>query len=95
MYRITASADHHGTRIDTSTAEYLGESWGELYATEEDALRVAAELQGSVEDYDLDPSTLYEVEETPCDAHGDEVDSVVSGDGVSHHCVRCGEEVAR
>lgn len=62
-YRITASAVHHGTRIDTSTAEYLGEAFQVEFQTAAEAERVAEELRGSVAEYGLDPTTEYDVEE--------------------------------
>ena len=86
MYRITASYTHYGQCVDSTTAETLGDAMGVIYATQELADAAADELQGSVMDFSLDPSTRYSVVEVPIEIgdvslSDDEVTADVTLDG--------------
>jgi hypothetical protein len=63
LYRITASYEDNGTLCSANTAEVLGEAYGRYYDTEEAATAKAEDMAGDIEDYDLDESTKYYVEE--------------------------------
>lgn len=64
MYVVRAHYTVSGnTVLDCSQAEVLGLAFAKQYATEEEAREVAEELQDSVEDVGLDPTTTYTVEE--------------------------------
>jgi hypothetical protein len=62
MYVIRASYVQDGQTLDCSQAEVLGGAFQAEYATEQEAADVAAELQESVADVGLDPTTKYVVE---------------------------------
>ena len=63
-YRITATFERDGQIQSANQAEVLGDAWGRTYDTREEAERVAADMQDEVEDYGLDPSPTYSVEES-------------------------------
>ena len=58
MYRIVCTTELPGSaeRELQHSAEYLGDAYGVEYATEAEAQAVAAELQSSVAEYELDPT---------------------------------------
>lgn len=64
-YRITATFERDGQIQSANQAEVLGDAYGRTYDSREEAERVAADMQDEVEDYGLDATTTYSVEE--CD----------------------------
>lgn len=60
-YRIEASFGEN--REWASTPEVLGDAYCRDYATLEEALDAADDLQQSLAEYDLDPTTVYDVVE--------------------------------
>lgn len=62
LYRITASYTRDGQALDATQAEVLGDAHGRLYADLDEATAVAAEMTEEVSEYDLDPSTTYDVQ---------------------------------
>lgn len=60
-YRITATRDRNGTDERCDTAEVLGDAYGRSYPDRESAEAACRALQDSVEEYGLDPATVYEV----------------------------------
>lgn len=64
-YRITATFERDGQILNANQAEVLGDAYGRTYASREDAEAEAERMQGEVEDYGLDATTTYHVEE--CD----------------------------
>ena len=75
VYYVTASYEADGRTVDCSRAEVLGYALGRYYATREEAQDVAIDLQGEVEDTDLDPTTTYEVCEDTIQVRDVQVDS--------------------
>lgn len=55
----------YGEGHDSSTPEVLGDAYGVVYASRDDAEAVCEDLQDTIADYDLDPTTVYSVEVAP------------------------------
>lgn len=93
LYRISASYTRDGQVLDCSQAEILGDAYGVTYATREEAESIAEDMQEEVEDYNLDPSTTYSVDEvtvsiSAVDAAADDDDITVSADVRVDGCTR-------
>jgi len=73
-YRITASFTRDGQTQASDTAETLGEAYQRTYADRDDAESACEDLQASVAEYGLRPSTAYSVVE---DSHEIEIGDVV------------------
>ena len=64
VYRVEASYERDGQIVDCSQAEVLGEAYGHVYATREDAEDAVEDLRADLADAELDPTTSYSVSET-------------------------------
>ena len=64
-WKVVATSDctGKGAREQELSAEVLGDAFGKVYTSEATARLVAKELQESVAEFGLLPSTRYEVEE--------------------------------
>jgi hypothetical protein len=65
LYRIRASATRDGQTIDCSQAEVLGETYGVTYTARDAADAALEDLDESIAEYQLDPSTTYSISEIP------------------------------
>jgi hypothetical protein len=81
IYRITASWEHCGHLLDCTDAATLGDAYGEMYATIEDAEEMVEQLTDSVAEYDLDPSTSYTAEPVTVDIADVDADADYDGEG--------------
>lgn len=62
MHKINAQyTDKGGTTLDCTTHEVMGEFMDREFAKEIDAILAADDLQESIADFDLDPTTEYYV----------------------------------
>jgi hypothetical protein len=61
-YHISAYFERDGQILDCSQGEVLGDAYGQVYPTLEEAQEAARELQDSLSETDLDPSTVYTIE---------------------------------
>jgi len=64
-YRITATYEHAGTRLDCTNAPTLGEYLHERFTTKREAEKARAKLQREIGIFGLDASTVYRVEVCP------------------------------
>jgi hypothetical protein len=63
MFVLKATQERDGQRIGANHPEVLGDATFTTYTTEAQAESVRDTMQGEVRDFDLDPSTVYTVEQ--------------------------------